>query len=490
MEGLAVRKRTSCPSFMILLLLASWLPVLLMLLTEKLQEVHGFSHPREFQSSKYYFKRTNTARTQRKRNNLPETQFNNSIRLRAKFKADDHYFDSPRNRRSVLSSGLGIATSATASLSFWKEKAAAKETTASSVPIQAAWSAVDGLNSMDSSQQFVSFDVSAYRAMKDDPTRTPFFEKAIAQRLSRAQSPQVVLDLGTGPFALFAIAAAEAGAGKVYAIEANPAAAASARTLVAKKGLSDVIVILEGFSTRIDLPEKVDLCIAEIVGSVASEESAYATIRDAAARLVKEPFQESSWIPNRIQTYAAPASYSLHNLFGPPEFDWNKLKDPVRFNCRDQGLQLLSDPVLVEDLSFVDLLSAGNGPEKIIQKDFTFYVDSDRMDENTLELFEEFRRGKSSVRDSEILAYATGHSFSGIALWPRLILDDSAVVDSRHFGDGGHQRSHWQTVLPIMCSRPVGELKGGERIRIHTDFRLSDKVTVPPHYSITGQIEV
>jgi len=55
---------------------------------------------------------------------------------------------------------------------------------------------------------------------------------------------------------------------------------------------------LEGFSTKIDLPEKADLCAAEIVGSIASEESAYATIRDAYARHMKVPERTSSWIPN------------------------------------------------------------------------------------------------------------------------------------------------------------------------------------------------
>jgi predicted RNA methylase len=44
-----------------------------------------------------------------------------------------------------------------------------------------------------------------------------------------AASPpdSIALDLGTGPVALFAIIAAELGAKHVYAIEANPAVAAS-----------------------------------------------------------------------------------------------------------------------------------------------------------------------------------------------------------------------------------------------------------------------
>ena len=77
-----------------------------------------------------------------------------------------------------------------------------------STPISAAWAAVDGLNSLESEKKFVSFDKSAYQAMVNDKSRTPLFEEAIINRLKSAEGgpeSQVVLDLGTGPFALFAI---------------------------------------------------------------------------------------------------------------------------------------------------------------------------------------------------------------------------------------------------------------------------------------------
>ena len=96
-------------------------------------------------------------------------------------------------------------------------------------------------------------------------------------------SSQIVLDLGTGPFALFAIIAADAGAGHVYAVEANKDAAKSARETIKKAGYQDKITVLEGFSTDITLPNniKADFAVAEIIGSVATEEGAYATILDA-----------------------------------------------------------------------------------------------------------------------------------------------------------------------------------------------------------------
>lgn len=384
------------------------------------------------------------------------------------------------HRRDMLRAGVALSVLTT----LPKPSVAIDKTS-----IAATWSATDGLKSLDEGKEFVSFDVTAYRAMRDDPTRTPLFEKAILNRLGNNPEAKVVVDLGTGPFALFAIMAAEAGARKVYAIEASPAAANSARQCAQRAGFGDVITVLQGFSTDISLPEKADLCIAEIVGSIATEEGAYATIRDAHKRFVKEPNLDSSWIPSRIQTYMAPASYTLHNLFGPPEFDWSKLQgEPVRFNCRDKGLALLADPVLVEDVVFSEILSPQQDA-RMKKKEFNFVVDADRVNDNTLSMYDEFRRGKSSVKDSEILAQATAHSFSGVAMWPRLLLDDTTTVNAREYGTGGYQRSHWQTVLPIMSSRPVSPFLGGEQIFIATDFQISaNDVTKSPVYSITGTI--
>jgi len=362
-------------------------------------------------------------------------------------------------------------------------------TTATTTSISASWKAVDGLNSLESNNKFVSFNDSAYKAMINDPSRTPLFEKAILNRLqSSPDGPQsqVVLDLGTGPYAYFAIIAAKYGAGKVYAIEANKEAAALARNAVRKAGYDDKITILEGFSTDITLPDgiKADFAIAEIVGSVASEEGAIATILDAHTRLLKYPNDASSWIPNRIQTYAAPASYSLHNLFKPPAFDWTKLNgEPVRFNCRDEGLQLLSDPVLVEDISFPDILALGKKGKE--QCRITFTVDGKRIDENIKTFNEEYTRGR--VPEAESLAMDAANSVSGIALWPRLLLDGDIEINSRHYPDGAHQRSHWQSVLPIMSPEPVA-VKGGDEITVNFDFDVSSEVTTPPSYKISGNV--
>jgi len=363
-------------------------------------------------------------------------------------------------------------------------------------PIRASWTATQGLNSLnDNSKNFVGFNPAAYSAMVKDASRTPLFEQAIIHRLQQSPSNSVVvLDLGTGPFALFAVVAAQHGAQKVYAIEANPQAAELAQQRVQSLGYGDVIEIITGFSTDITLPQKVDVCIAEIVGSVASEEGAYATLADAAQRLVKEPQKSSSWIPNRLQTYAAPASYTLHNLLTPPAFDWTKLDgEPVRFNCRDQGLQLLADPVLVEDIEIATVLdtapSSGRG-KLTTKKDLVFEIDPQRVQENTIALEKEIGQAARYLKKPEVQQYArqTASSVTGLALWPRLVLDDTTVVNSRTFPTGQHQKSHWQTVLPIMTPEPIAVVPGQSQIKVALEVSWPTSVTQPPTYKMEGKV--
>uniref|UniRef100_A0A7S2EUK9 Methyltransferase domain-containing protein n=1 Tax=Ditylum brightwellii TaxID=49249 RepID=A0A7S2EUK9_9STRA len=396
-------------------------------------------------------------------------------------------------RRFATISAVTAATVSSSTSPFMPSVAlaATDEDLEKKVHISASWKAVDGLNSLDKENNFVSFDLSAYKAMVGDASRTPFFEKAIIQRLNSVPGgpeSQVVLDLGTGPFAFFAILAAQAGAGKVYAIEASKEAAKSARVAVKQAGFEDVIEIVEGFSTEITLPQKVDFAVAEIIGSVATEEGAYGTILDAHNRFLKEPNKASNWIPSRIQTYAAPASYTLHNLFQPPAFDWTKLNgEPVRFNCRDEGLQLLSDPQLVEDILFADITNSKYA--KTGNMELKFVIDEDRIKDNQLTLFEEFRKNRLGKGEAEKMAKSTGQSLSGIALWPRLLLDgdEKIQVNSRSYPNGGHQKSHWQTVLPIMAATPVS-IKGGDEVIVNVDFDVPSDVLRPPSYKLDGEV--
>lgn len=163
----------------------------------------------------------------------------------------------------------------------------------------------------------ISFEEQAYEVMRDDEWRTSQFIRAIEQRLDGKDGKPIVLDISTGPFALLALAAARAGAKHVHAIEVNPKAAAAAAEAIKQAKASGavprgLVTVHQGLSTAIELDVKVDLVVAEIIGSVASEEALHATVRDAQARLIARPHDPASYIPVRAQTIAAPASYYLH----------------------------------------------------------------------------------------------------------------------------------------------------------------------------------
>jgi len=87
---------------------------------------------------------------------------------------------------------------------------------------------------------------------------------------------KVVLDVGTGS-GILSIWAAQAGAKKVYAVEAT-AMAVHARSLVAANGLSDVIEVIQNSVEEIELPEQVDIIISEWMGYFLLRESMFDSV--------------------------------------------------------------------------------------------------------------------------------------------------------------------------------------------------------------------
>lgn len=107
-----------------------------------------------------------------------------------------------------------------------------------------------------------------------------------------------------------------------------------------------------------ELPEKVDLLVAEVIGSVATEEGVYRTIKDAQQRFLKTPEDPASYIPLRVQTLMAPASYAFHYMIaaeGRRAAGLTSDDGPLRLNCTDQTLEVMDDPQVFEDFRFAAL---------------------------------------------------------------------------------------------------------------------------------------
>jgi len=149
--------------------------------------------------------------------------------------------------------------------------------------------------------EYPVYDDNFYRYMLEDPVRMRAYENAIRH----AAPGGVVLDIGAGAQAPLSVMAARAGARKVYAIEAMPATVLSARAHVASLGLTDVIEVIHGLSTDVELPEPVDVCVSEIIGSIGSSEGSWPALSDA--RRFLQP--HGSMLPQRCRTLIAPATF-------------------------------------------------------------------------------------------------------------------------------------------------------------------------------------
>jgi len=131
--------------------------------------------------------------------------------------------------------------------------------------------------------------------------------RAYREAIRAAAHGKIVVDIGTGRDALWALEAAHSGARHVYAIEADPATAERADRAVSSAGLGDRVTVLPGRSQDQTLPVRAEVCISEIVGNIATAEGAIPILADAGARLCTPG---CAWIPFRIQTWAAAVDLS------------------------------------------------------------------------------------------------------------------------------------------------------------------------------------
>ncbi len=142
-------------------------------------------------------------------------------------------------------------------------------------------------------------EIDWHREMLADLDRVNAFRTA----LSEAVHPgDVVLDIGTGT-GLLALFAIQLGASRVYAIEQGDIVNV-AEEVVAVNGIStEQIRFLKGHSTQVELPERVDLVVAELIGSFGLEESIIPVLSDARERFLKPG---GRLLPSWLDLYVAP----------------------------------------------------------------------------------------------------------------------------------------------------------------------------------------
>jgi len=138
---------------------------------------------------------------------------------------------------------------------------------------------------------------SGHTRMLNDKRRVTAYLAAIAKIV---RPGDVVLDIGTGT-GILALAAARAGARRVYAIESTHIADA-ARQLAAANGMADRITVVQGWSSAVELPERADvLLMSELMGRDLFGERALSATSDARRRFLHAG---SRYIPSVVRLYA------------------------------------------------------------------------------------------------------------------------------------------------------------------------------------------
>ncbi len=139
-------------------------------------------------------------------------------------------------------------------------------------------------------------------AMINDEARTRTYLEAIREVV---RPGDVVVEIGTGT-GILSIAAAQAGAKHIYAIEAGRIADVAEANFAAN-GFAQQITLIRGWSHEVTLPERADVLISEIIGNDIWNEGVLDYTRDAHKRLLKP---DARLVPDGLQVFALPIHLS------------------------------------------------------------------------------------------------------------------------------------------------------------------------------------
>lgn len=206
--------------------------------------------------------------------------------------------------------------------------------------------------------EYPCYDAFLYQALTEDAARNERFRAALA-----AVAPgRVVLDIGTGQDMLWARESVRLGARHVVAMEVMESSFRQAAQALRADGLADRITLLLGSSTELEIGARADVCVAEVIGSLAGAEGAAVIFADARRRHL---VPGGTVIPHRAVTQAAavsldevmggrPAAFAESALpYLRTIFDWNGAPFDVRMRIASPVAgAAVSAPAPVELLDF------------------------------------------------------------------------------------------------------------------------------------------
>jgi hypothetical protein len=212
---------------------------------------------------------------------------------------------------------------------------------------------------------------SVHVRMLDDHRRVAAYLEGIA---ATVREGDVVVDIGTGT-GILALAAIRAGARHVYAIEAGEIGRAAERVFEAN-GVADRVTLVPGWSTQVELPERADVLVSEIIGNEPLDEHVLEAFADARRRLL---VPGARFVPSRLRVVGlgmtAPHEWVTERAFTPTKseewraaygFDFTPLlslagRSPAAHYVRahrPREWQSLTGPITLADLDLTQVSSA------------------------------------------------------------------------------------------------------------------------------------
>jgi amino acid adenylation domain-containing protein len=291
------------------------------------------------------------------------------------------------------------------------------------------------------------YDELLYHAMVADELRNRGYRTA----LNRLVKSKRVVDVGTGGEALLARFCIEAGAEYVYAIEISEEAYRQAQACIAEVGLQDKIKLIHGDARKVELPERVDICVSELIGSIGSGEGG-AVILNSARRWLKKG---GAMIPPRCTTLISAVSLP-ERIRRQPELP-PVAKHYVKQAYEDRGEQF--------DLR----ICISHFPQELVLSEAAVF---EELDFNGELLEEQCQRGRVEIKRDGWM--------DGFLVWIRLVIDEGYEVDALSDECG------WLPLYVPAFDEPL-EVRAGDWIELACDTRISDD-GLHPDYMIKGKV--
>nr|CAD7444355.1 unnamed protein product [Timema bartmani] len=258
----------------------------------------------------------------------------------------------------------------------------------------------------------IEVQISVHRLMLDDNARTQAYKQAI---LSQANyfSDKVVLDVGAGT-GILSLFCAQAGARKVYAVEASRLSSLAER-IVINKTVENVCLPED---------EKVDVIVSEWMGFYLLHEGMLDSVLTARDKFLKP---DGKLFPDIVSLYSAPCSL-------PKFYDhWEEFHGLDLSPLGDEERRLKGSQPDITEVNKDDLLAS----HQIVCE---------------LDLYKTSSKDLDSISSRQVFSVSREGRYQGVCLWfdcsfPSISLDATRVVlsTSPHC-----QQTHWkQTVLVL-----------------------------------------